>query len=157
MIGLNSRQFANESFRVGPFLWLESMILNHYRSRHLIFAMPCLGRKEYKEGFYNLFLDLSIPPVSYRFSNLHIGVSRLSFLLLFFFGLSVIVLKRRKSLHDVHKATKRPKKGAGTQKPAIAPYKEPTQSKNSDNDKELSPIYNLTQSQKRFKKELLIV
>ena len=44
------------------------------------------------------------------------------------------------------KATKKPKRSAGTQKPAVMPYEEPIQSTNSNNDRDLSPIYNLTHS-----------
>ena len=39
--------------------------------------------------------------------------------------------------------TKRAKKGEGTQKPATVPYKEPTYSTNSNNDKELSLIVDI--------------
>ena len=62
----------------------------------------------------------------------------------FVFWISVNVLVKIRSIHDVYKATKRPKKGTRTQKPKITPYKEPTQSTNSNNDKELSPMYDLT-------------
>ena len=121
------------------------------------FCYAVLGKEGVQRGFLQSFPWFEHSTCFLLFFQSSYRCFKIKFSVTFFFGLSVIVLKRRKSIHDVHKATKRPKKGAGTQKPAIAPYKEPTQSKNSDNDKELSPIYNLTQSQKRFKKELLIV
>ena len=44
-----------------------------------------------------------------------------------------------------------------TQKPANMPYKQANQSTNSNTDKEPSPLYNLTQSQKRFRKEFFTI
>ena len=72
-----------------------------------------------------------------------------------YFLIIVKVLDRKGSIYDVYKASKRPKRYRNTKKAATT-YKEPTQSTNSNNDKELFPMYNLTHSQKRFKKELLI-
>ena len=40
-----------------------------------------------------------------------------------------------------------------TQKLATAPYREPTQSTKSNNDKDPPSMYNLTQSQNRYKKK----
>ena len=44
---------------------------------------------------------------------------------IYFFILSVSVLERIRRIHNVYKATKRPKIGMGTQKPETVPYKEP--------------------------------
>ena len=44
-----------------------------------------------------------------------------------------------------------------TQKQTTAPYEVPNQSIKSSIKIELSPMYNLTQSQNRYKKEFLIV
>lgn len=47
-----------------------------------------------------------------------------------------------------------PRGGTKTQKPENEFYLEPNQSTNPNINKVLSPIYNLTQSQKRFKKRI---
>ena len=49
---------------------------------------------------------------------------------------------------------KKRQKGTKTQKPVIAPYREPTQSTKSNNDKDPLLLYNLTQSQNRYKKKI---
>ena len=66
-----------------------------------------------------------------------------------------IVLKEKESIHNVYKATKGPKKCED--KPATVLYKEPNQSTKSTNNKQPFSIYILTQSQKRYKKELFTV
>ena len=58
-------------------------------------------------------------------------------------------------IHDVYKATKT-RRGKYT-KISNHTLREPNQSVKSNNDIEPSPMYNLTQSQNRYKKEFLIV
>ena len=66
----------------------------------------------------------------------------------------VLILK---SIHNINKVIKKPE-GANTKKQATTLYEVPNQSTKSNSDIELSPMYNLTQSQKkRYKKKLLIV
>ena len=66
----------------------------------------------------------------------------------------VLILK---TIHNINKVIKKPE-GANTQKQATTLYEVPNQSTKSNSDIELSPMYNLTQSQKkRYKKKLLIV
>lgn len=68
--------------------------------------------------------------------------------------MATILFIGKLGVHVIYKINKRPKKDV--QKPIIAPLRELTQSIKSNKDKKLSPIYNLTQFQKRYKKKNLI-
>ena len=101
-----------------------------------------------------IFLCYFYPPINAFISHpiFHILLP-LNFNLFFSSDRQMEIVLILKSIHDVCKATKKP----NTQNQATAPYEESNQSTKSNSDMEPSPIYSLTQSQKRYKKELLIV
>ena len=79
------------------------------------------------------------------------------FFFVFFFFDKCKCIRIKRSIHDVYKGTKKPKKSTRIQKTLVVPYKEPIQSTNSNNDKDLPRIYILIHSQNKYKKELIIV